>query len=251
MSKKTIVTLILAGVASLSTYAQKEMVTVHGVVTDFNNNPIDSVKVSLKSKSFKDLYTTTTGKDGKYTLKVPKGRYYCLYAINLAHYGKTKLEYWAWNVPAFEDMEINPQYERMELYGLNVFEPQVGPFETYMVYFRPMSLTKANKGYKGTKSEVEQKAAAKKDTIDIAPSTISPNELKAFINDREVKVIQVQRVVEYGRGGYIFSYIAQIQKNKNEEKLSKTDKITLILHSKETNEYGRAECYYEKPEYPN
>jgi len=39
-------------------------------------------------------------------------------------------------------MEINPQYDRMEIYGINVFEPQVTPQETYMLYFRPMSLAK-------------------------------------------------------------------------------------------------------------
>ncbi len=40
-------------------------------------------------------------------------------------------------------MEINPQYNNLEIYGVNVTEPQVGPYDTYMIYFRPMSLKKS------------------------------------------------------------------------------------------------------------
>ncbi|WP_320054726.1 carboxypeptidase-like regulatory domain-containing protein [uncultured Acetobacteroides sp.] len=228
----------------------QEMVTIHGQVTDFKSNPIDSATVSITDKNFEQLYTTQTGADGRYSLKVPKGRYYSLWAINFNHYGKTKLEYWAWNIPAYSDLEINPQYDRMEVYGVNVFEPKVGPFNTYMIYFRPMSLTKSLRYFnQSNKEQYEKTSNAKHDTTDMAPKTIIPDELTVKINDKEVKILQIQKLTEYGRGSYNYGYIIQVQKEKDTSGKPGTDRITVILHSNETNESGRSDCFYEKPEY--
>jgi hypothetical protein len=49
----------------------------------------------------------------------------------------------------------------MELYGLNAFEPQVGPHLTYMVYFRPMSLTKSIKFQAGRDMRETEKETKK------------------------------------------------------------------------------------------
>lgn len=160
-------------VSSLNLYAQ-DSIRIYGHVTDFKNNPIDSVTIRLKNKNFDNLYESFTNKNGFFSLTVEKNHYACIYAIKLVDYGKTKLEYWAWNIPAYRDLEINPKYERMEIYNMNAFEPQVSPHETYMVYFRPMSLTKSLEiEGKNSKKELEQKAIAEHDTIDIAPNTIS------------------------------------------------------------------------------
>jgi hypothetical protein len=165
-----------------------------------------------------------------------------------ADYGKTKLEYWAWNIPAYEDIEINPQYQCMEIYGINVFEPQVTPHETYMVYFRPMSLTKSLKwiGENG-KKEKEKMALLNHDTINIAPNSISKDELKLSINDIVTEVLNIEKVTEYARGGFMHGYLIQILKPKNETKSNNDfDKITIILHSKETDEYGKGECFIKR-----
>jgi hypothetical protein len=107
------------------TLSAQEKATLSGRVTDFEGNPIDSVSVRLKNKQFENVYETLSDINGRFSLQVEKGNYYCLYAIKLSDYRKTKLEYWTWNVPIFEDIEINPQYNNMEIYGINVFEPQV------------------------------------------------------------------------------------------------------------------------------
>lgn len=249
MYKRGICILLALTAISIGLKAQ-EMVTIHGQVSDFQSHPIDSVTIKIKDKSFNDLYTTRTDKEGHYSLKVPKGRYYCLYAINPEYYGKTKLEYWAWNIPAFKDLEVNPQYERMEIYGINVFETQVKPFDSYMIYFRPMSLTKALKHYSGTKEQIEKKAAVGHDTIDISPQHIAPDELTVRINNQEAKVLQIQKVTEYARGSYMYGYLIQVKKDIETNVHFDIDQITVILHSKETNEKGRADCFYEKVAYP-
>lgn len=223
-------------------------VSIYGRATDFNDSPLDSVTIRLKNKKFENLYETITDKDGYFSMKVEKMTYNCLYAIRLDDYGKTKLEYWAWNIPAYNDLEINPKYERMEIYGMNAFEPQVSPYETYMVYFRPMSLTKSIEFQgKNNKKELEQKAIAEKGIIDIAPSAISKDELLANINGYKSEVVGINKVTEYTRGANMYGFLVQIRKPLNSEKLDLDyDKISIVLHSKETDEYGMGECFVKR-----
>ena len=141
-------------------------------------------------------------------------------------------------------MEINPKYDRLEVYAINAFEPQKGPFNTYMVYFRPMSLTKALK--------LPKKLTA--DTINIAPNTITTDELSVAINGHPAKVLTIDKMREYNRNGrYMYSYMLQILKPDDAlaspiptELASGFDKISIILHSKETDEYGMGEYFIKK-----
>ncbi|MFT3737612.1 MAG: carboxypeptidase-like regulatory domain-containing protein [Breznakibacter sp.] len=245
MKQLTIIFFVIFSIAA--SYSQ-DSVRIYGHVTDFGNRPLDSVSVRLKNKKFENLYETITDKNGFYSLTVLKGSYYCLYVIKLPDYGKTKLEYWAWNIPAYNDLEINPQYERMEIYGINAFEPQAGPWDTYMIYFRPMSLTKslALEGNKG-KKEVEKKAIANRDTIDIAPSIITKEELEISINGRKSEIVNITKTPEYARGAYLYGYMVQVKKpEETSQDQGKYDKVTVVLRSKETKEYGKGEYFIEK-----
>jgi hypothetical protein len=145
-------------------------------------------------------------------------------------------------------LEINPKYERMEIYGMNAFEPQVSPHETYMVNFRPMSLTKSLEFQgKSNKKEIEQKAIAGKNTIDIAPNIISKDELSVFVNDFKSEVVGINKITEYARGAYMYGYLIQIRKPVDIEKVDLDyDKISIVLHSKETDEYGLGECFVKR-----
>ena len=92
---KTIV-LTLIFTCLFSGLTAQENAKLFGRVTDFDGNPIDSVSIRLKNKQFENLYETLTDHDGKFSLIVKIDTYYCLYAIKLSDYRKTKLEYWAW-----------------------------------------------------------------------------------------------------------------------------------------------------------
>jgi hypothetical protein len=245
---RIIYSIIILGISFLSSVNAQDSIRIYGHVTDFNSKPIDSVLVSVKDKNFNGLYEGLTDKNGYFSITVAKGNYYCIYAIKSADYAKTKLEYWAWNIPAYKDMEINPQYERMEVYGINGFEPQVGPYETYMVYFRPMSLSKVLESQgKINKKEIEKRAATNHDTVNIAPNSISNDELTVSINDIQTDVINIRKVVEYARGFFMYGYLIQILKPKKETKSDNDfDKITILLHSKETDEYGKGEYFIKK-----
>lgn len=226
----------------------KDSVIISGHVTDFNNNPLDSVTVKLMNKSFEDQYVTITDQTGYFKLIVAKGDYYCLYALKISEWMKTRLEYWTWNVPAHTDLVINPKYNRLEIYGMNAFEPQLGPYDTYMVYFRPMSLTKCLKYTdRNNKQNFEKNAHLRKDTIDIAPNVIRNEDLKVSINDCESEVVGINKVVEYTRGSYMYSYLIQIKKPVGLiNTYNEYDKISIMLISKETNEQGFSECFVKK-----
>jgi hypothetical protein len=222
----------------LSLMAQdQDSVKIYGYVTDFDNRPLDRVSVRIKNKNFENIYETLTDVNGHYSLNVLKDTYYCLYAIKPSDYGKTKLEYWAWNVPAYNDLKIDPQYERMELYGLNVFEPQVGPWNTYMIYFRPMSLTKG--------LALRESGEVSQDTIDIAPKSIKKDELTISINDKICEVVSINKILEYARDAYMYGYLVQVKKpDKPTKSKERYDKITIILKSVKTGDTGKAECFF-------
>ena len=83
-----------------------------------------------------------SGKDGRYSLAASKGQYMALLAVK--DYQVKFLEYWAWAVPAERDLEINPRFDRLEVYAINAWRPQ-GAYPSYQIYFRQMNPTRTIK----------------------------------------------------------------------------------------------------------
>lgn len=126
------------------------MVTVTGRVTDFDGNPLDSVTVGWLNPAFDGQYYATTDADGRYTARIPAGRYAYAGGINMTEYPVAgsllpeedqRLEFWAWNFIAERDTTFSFRYHRLEVYGVNAFHVQ-GAAPGYTLYFRPMSLTR-------------------------------------------------------------------------------------------------------------
>jgi len=250
--RKTLLFVILL-LTFLSCIKEREKFVIKGRVTDFNGKPIDSVTIRLKNRAFENVYETLSDSNGNYSLEVNKGNYYCLYAIKLSEYRVNRLEYWAWNVPVYEDMVINPQYDRMEIYGISVFEPQVTPQETYMLYFRPMSLQKTleivskqevdSKEFQKTK-QAEDLLRKTNKIINMSPDTITANELKIEINGVTAEIVGINKITEYARGILMYGYNVQVLKPNNNGQLElKYDKISITLNSSETGEIGKGETF--------
>lgn len=234
---------------------QNKTFVISGTVSDFNGQAIDSATVYLKNKSFENLYEALSDENGQYSMEVAEGDYYCLYAIKLPDYRVRALEYWTWNVPVHENLTINPQYDKMEIYGINVFEPQVGPFETYMIYFRPMSLAKgfelvAQQNIDKEKFEKAKQAEKLLDrsaqVIDIAPDSISAEELHIEINGEKAEIVGITKMEEYARKSRIYAYVVQVIKPKANAENTEYDFVSLTLKSKETGEMGKAEAFVKR-----
>jgi hypothetical protein len=243
-------------VTILSCNVQGKVYEMKGKVTDFNGNAIDSATVKLMNEKFETLYETLSDKNGDYSLKVKEGNYYCLYAIKLRDYRVNRLEYWNWNVPVHQNMTINPQYDKMEIYGINVFEPKVTPQETYMIYFRPMSLHKSLQLVSAQKIEkksfkeagrTEELLDKSNKLINISPDSITKNELEIEINGIKSEIVGINKVTEYARGFQMYGFCVQVLKPMQSHKLkSEYDFISITLNSAETGEIGKGEAFVKR-----
>ena len=93
---------------------QQDSVTIHGRVTDYNGQPIDSASVWWQNPQFNDIIEAITDKDGHYTARIPKGKYQSAASIYLPSYAhiamksglpetEHRLEFWAWDFIADRD----------------------------------------------------------------------------------------------------------------------------------------------------
>ncbi len=246
--------LLITIILLLASCKDDDYYIVSGKVTDFKGQPIDSVTIRLRNKAFENIYETLSDENGNYSMKVKEDNYYCLYAIKLSEYRVNRLEYWTWNVPVHQNITINPQYERMEIYGINIFEPQVTPQQSYMVYFRPMSLTKsldlmsAQQVDKAKYEKAKQTENLLKKTdklVNISPDSISPEELTIEINGMKSKIVEINKVLEYARGFNFNGYCVQVLKPENGSTKTEMgyDFISITLNSKETGEIGKGEAF--------
>ena len=214
--KKPFIVLFLICAINFQGKTQHDSITISGVVTDFEGHPVDSALVEVKYSNFKTAYETLTNNNGQYSLKVLKGKYLALASLKMSEYpvagsilpkDEQRLEFWAWNVIAEENLNFNIKYHRLEIYGVNVFRIQ-GATPGYTIYCRPISLTR---GF----SEPDKKL----NFIDLCPPT-EEIEVKVEINGHPVKVNMKQKVKEYVANGICYGYLLHIslpteQTNRN------------------------------------
>jgi len=212
-------------------------VRISGRVTDFANRPMAGASVELKDARFQNVAETTAANDGSYALTVPKGNYMALAAVK--DYQTQFLEYWAWNVPANEDLEINPRFDRLEVYAVNAWRPQ-GGYPSYQVYFRPMSLTRVTKkvvaagGLDGFN---------KLPLLDIAPE-LGPGDITVTIDGQTVSILRVNKVLEaVGPNQDMVGYVIQTELPKRKPAKSYRF-ITITLTDRETGEKGEAGLFF-------
>ena len=209
------------------------MIKIYGKVTDFNDNPMENAKIEIKDSKFKAIYQTLSDIKGKYTLHIRKGTYMALTAYK--DYKTKNLEYWAWNVPAYQDLQINPRIGGLELYAMNGFIPQ-GAYPSLIIYFRPMSLKRFKEEEENFKSKI---------TIDIAPA-LSEKDIELKINNEQVDILGMNKVREFiGNNQFIFAYLIQSELPHN-WKEAEYLYISLTLIDTETNERGEGCLFLKK-----
>lgn len=221
-----------------------DFIVISGTVTDFEGNPIDSAFVEIKYSDFSTAYETYSDKNGHYEIRVEKGKYLALASMKLAEYPlanstlpkeKQRLEFWCWNLIADANLTLNIRYNRLEVYGLNVFRIQ-GATPGYTIYCRPMSLTR---GFSEPNKKLSQ--------IDLCPN---PDELLVSIkiNGNPVNVNMKEKVREYVSEGICFGYLIHIDlpKQQNEKPY---DILQVEMLDIKTKDKGEALYFIEKEKY--
>lgn len=244
---------------------QKDLVTITGRVSDYKGNPIDNCSVMFQNSNFDVLYETKTDEKGKYQIDIPKGKYSNISAIDMDTYPHTmkhgtknedlRLEFWGWNFIADRDTTLNIQYNRMEAYGLHVFQVP-GGVPAYQIYVRPMSLTRflTNKGiqnaqHKEDLSNIAQMSSADTAKCDNIAPAIDKAGIKIWIDGEEVDVLMKQQIKEYYEATeYGIAYYITV--NRPEKSTTLPYKIFKIeLTDLENGDKGEAIYYLEKTNY--
>jgi len=214
-------------------------VKISGRVTDFEGRPIEGATIELKNSQFENAAEGVSDKDGRYSLTAPKGTYMALAAVK--DYQVKSLEYWAWTVPAERDLEINPRFDRLEVYGINAWRPQ-GGLASYQIFFRPMSLTRTVK--KVTEAGSMENLGTLL-VIDIAPE-LSADDIQVTIDGQPVNVLQVNKVREAaGPNQYLFGYLIQVPLPEKKP-VTEYFPITITLTDQATGEKGEG-CLFFRP----
>jgi hypothetical protein len=219
------------------------LIRIYGKVTDFNGNPIEDAEIVIVNKKFEVIYKAFSDADGKYSLNIDEGNYFALWACK--DYAAKNLEYWAWSIPAYQDLEVNPRINGLEVYAINAWMPQ-GGLPSMQIYFRPMSLKRAKEfsqrlgvGFPPSPDEIRN-VSHNFSVIDIAPN-LTKDDIEVLIDDQAVKILEVNKVKEAAGGNQsIYGYLIQttIPKNSKDLKNSNYSQIRIIISDCETGEKG-------------
>ena len=231
---------ILSCIFCFQIHAQNDSIMISGRVTDFNGNPMDSAMVEVFNANFRTAYEAYTNNKGEYILSVKQGTYLGLGALKMSEYPiagsvlpkeDQRLEFWAWNVVANENLVLDIQYHRLEVYGVNIFRVQ-GARPGYTIYCRPMSLTRALSYEKNEKNMV------------LCPEP-DQLEVKVEINGIEVAVNLKQRVEEYVSDGSLYAYLLHIDLPKTQNNKA-YDVFRIEMKDLENGDRGEAITFKEK-----
>lgn len=180
-----------------------EYARLYGKITDFDGNPFPA-EVELSRVGFDKNITIEvwSGKNGEYSVIVPKGCYNCFW-IDDGSYGKTSLESWCWHMLIDGDEELDFKIGNGEVYSLSVWCSNGGG-QTLFFWFRPMIL--------GKKSEYEVEINGQSRTVtDISPE-LELEDITVTLNGRELKIISLQRVYETAENYVMPAYIIQTER---------------------------------------
>jgi len=214
-----------------------KLINIYGKLTDFENKPLSNGDIEIKDAMFESVYKTTTNANGEYTLEVKIGTYMAIFAVK--DYGVNNLEYWGWNLPAFEDTEINMRIGGLELYAINAFLIQIAP-PSMMIYFRPMSLKRYIKLQENTDETGNT-------VIDVSPD-LHKDDINVNINGETAAIMGINRVIETAPDNIqkVVGYLIQTSFPEIDNK-QEYIKINITLKDRETGETGEGSLFWQKP----
>ena len=204
---------------------------LHGRVTDFEDRPLDNAVVRMLGRDFRrDVATAVTDEHGMYGVEIEGGTYLAVWICK--DYKEKALEYWAWHVPVYDDLELNARVDGLEVYGLNAFWPRHA--SVLMVYFRPMSL-KRFQAWEAVKH-------GEPGLIDISPD-LGPEDIEVSIDGEPAPLLSVNKVREQTPPDYMDAYLVHVQADG----ILATDayrKIGVAVVDRETQEKGEASVFW-------
>jgi hypothetical protein len=217
--------------------AGRKRVKLHGKVTDFDGKPLAKAQIRVLGRGFaRDVAGAVADENGRYEMEVEEGTYLAVWICK--DYKEKMLEYWAWHVPIYGDLELSARVDGLEVYGTNAFWPRYR--QVLMVYFRPMSLKRYHVFLQGKRDAPG--------AIAIVPN-LAPHDIHVTIDGKPVPVLGVNKVREQVPSEqYMEAYLVQVQADGIDE----TDayrKITVAITDRETGEQGEGSVFWRNTRY--
>ena len=210
---------------------------ISGFVKDFEARPIDSANVMLLDRSFQPVAQALADSTGYYVLRVDKKTYSALVAIKMSDYGKSRIEYWAWKIPASESLAVNPRYHRLEVYGVNAFSVQGSGSRSVLVYFRPMSLTRHK-----TWESLHDTTGAQMGMIG---SALTSKDITVTIDGEPSSILCLTEVSERVKVGSMRAYLMQCALPET-KKSGDISRINVTVIDPENRDTGEALLFWTK-----
>lgn len=209
--------------AVLLAFSAQGKITVSGVVTDKEGQPVTKCDVFFNQKAWIDddsVHVTCNAK-GEYSAQIEPGLYNSVYVCDEDLYGKSKLEFWGWNLNIQHSQTLDAQFDTMEVYSLATWASNGGS-NSIFASFRPMNLWKAKSPVYKMVSHNDKQVAV----MDIAPA-LNADVIKGYIDDNPLELIDyswaLEKVqscgntpegIDTANGCYMPMVIAQFKKPK-------------------------------------
>lgn len=226
-------------------------IKISGKVKDYQGTPVDSCNVMVYNPDFTVAYETLSDQDGNYAIEnVQEGKYAGICAMRIKEYPRMNkvapelmnLEFWAWNLIADRDIDLDLRYGKLELYGTTAFS-EFGGRPELLIYTRAMSLAKAL-----AYVNINDKASAEKETNITVPPRYMEFEVKS--DNVPLKILSVQHLSLPNSNGNKLNddcYIIQTELPLDYKREGdKPFEIRVIGHNTQYDEWGE-NVYYLMP----
>ena len=201
---------------------------VKGIITDKNNNVISNAIIEIKDEEFQTVYQTMSDNSGYYEIACDNKIYPFL--IGVKDYAIENLEYWCHNLDLTRDQTLDFQFDKLEIYGTNVFQVK-GGYPSLMIYFRPMSLEKYKLGLEDITPDIKN-IIVKIDDNDTKILII--NQTKEYCG-LDKKDIQSHKDSKDENSIIMNSYLMQVELVNNNNNISKWKSLTIQIEDYNNN----------------
>ncbi len=116
-------------------------ITIQGMITDRNGQPVQSCDVYFNKEMWTGDHSVHVNcdKNGHYKAEIEAGHYNSIYVCDGEKYAKTALEFWGWNLDLHESQTINAAFDTIEVFSLSSWASNGGS-NSIFASFRPMRL---------------------------------------------------------------------------------------------------------------
>lgn len=152
---------------------------LYGKVLNFEEMPVQAYVV-INSSKFRRVGFAKTDADGCFEIMLPERRYQQIFICD-GNYGRSRLEFYGWNLYLDKDTELKARFDKIEIFRMAV---GVTPERTVIVDFVPMdifhTIQRINQDFK-------QKVAVDYSSSKYYPE-LSIEDIEVFIDDSKTEL---------------------------------------------------------------